>query len=238
MTRLRRRSDWAEDGERDLVAGRLPRQYVCPARVGLLPRGSLVADASLVRRRPGDAEVLFTRTPHRSRRPRSDGWPASSPANIAACERIYDREWKGRPRIMTTHLRKNIRRSGLLQRDRSIVRSRMAAHRRLPRDPSILDPVLMWAVHSNDDDVDRGSRAGCRFRRGGDGDCGPTRGGISSRQSCYQVRSSDGSLWHPCEARLGGSETMYPEYIAKMKTLPRREGLRRGDLGRGGGGGN
>ena len=31
---------------------------------------------------------------------------------------------------------------------------------------------------------------------------------------------------------------MYPEYIAKMKTFPRPEGLRRGDLGRGGGGGN
>ena len=33
----------------------------------------------------------------------------------------------------------------------------------------------------------------------------------------------------PFEARLGGSETMYPEYIAKMKTFPRPEGLRRGD---------
>jgi hypothetical protein len=30
---------------------------------------------------------------------------------------------------------------------------------------------------------------------------------------------------------------MYPEYIAKMKTFPKREGLKRGDLGRGGGGG-
>jgi hypothetical protein len=26
----------------------------------------------------------------------------------------------------------------------------------------------------------------------------------------------------PYEARLGGAETMYPEYIAKMKTFPRR----------------
>jgi hypothetical protein len=25
----------------------------------------------------------------------------------------------------------------------------------------------------------------------------------------------------PYEARLGGAETMYPEYIAKMKTFPR-----------------
>ena len=48
---------------------------------------------------------------------------------------------------------------------------------------------------------------------------------------------ADGSV-EPDQARLGGSETMYPEYIAKMKTFPRPEGLRRGDIGRGGGGGN
>jgi hypothetical protein len=41
----------------------------------------------------------------------------------------------------------------------------------------------------------------------------------------------------PYEARLGGPETMYPEYIKKMKTFP-TEGLKRGDTGRGGGGGN
>ena len=70
----------------------------------------------------------------------------------------------------------------------------------------------------------------------------PTRGGAAFPSRAESAAWSDPKLTDrfgtPYEARLGGSETMYPEYIAKMKTLPRREGLRRGDLGRGGGGGN
>ena len=148
-------------------------------------------------------------------------------------------EWEGDVLVTTTtHLKETyIRRSGLMRSDRSRRAFAMAAHRRLPADhvDSLRPGADGGAVHSNHDDVDRGSHAGRRpvSVRGGDGGCRAHEGkcGISfPGRACCPVLNPKltDRFGTPYEARLGGSETMYPEYIAKMKTFPRPEGLRAG----------
>src|SRR6187200_2545716 len=235
---------------RELVAGRLrPRRVrVSSARVGLLTRGPVVADASLVRRRPGNAEG-----PGLPRAPQSagagdhdlDGWPASSTCQHPAyLERIYDRGvGRGRPRDADHSSQGNVHPAIGSHAQRPLDRAfAMAPHRRLPADhvDSLRPRPDVGAVHSNDDDVDRGSHAGCRAIsvRGGDGGCRSTRGGAafpSRAEFATRSRSeTDGSLWHSVRGKAGwfgddvsrvhrqDEDAPSPRGIASRRSGPRR----------------
>ena len=140
-------------------------------------------------------------------------------------------EWDGDVLVVTTtHLKEAyIRRSGLMRSDRSTVRTRWRRIGDYLQATSILyDPVymaepyarstMMWVYdpalnqspypceEATETAVVRGSTP--HFLPG------------QSRLPGLNPKLPD-RFGTPYEARLGGPETMYPEYIAKMKTFPR-----------------
>ena len=157
-------------------------------------------------------------------------------------------EWEGDVLVtLTTHLKETyIRRSGLMRSDRSIVRSRWRRIGDYLQITSILyDPVLMSEpyIRTTMTWIEDPTLVVAPYPCEEATEVAVPRGEVrhflpgQSLLPGLDQKLTD-RFGTPYEARLGGSETMYPEYIAKMKTFPRREGLRRGDLGRGGGGGN
>jgi len=143
-------------------------------------------------------------------------------------------EWDGDVLVVTTtHLKEAyIRRSGLMRSDRSTVRTRWRRLGDYLQATSILyDPVylaepyirstMMWVYdpglvqapypceEATETAVVRGSTP--HFLPG------------QSRLPGLNPTLPD-RFGTPYEARLGGPETMYPEYIAKMKTFPRLVG--------------
>jgi len=140
-------------------------------------------------------------------------------------------EWDGDTLVVTTtHLKESyIRRSGQMRSDRSVIRTR---YRRLgsllQATVIIYDPVylaapyirttLMWQFdpampmwpypceEATETAVERGSVP--HFLPG----TSPLPGLNPTLADAFVT---------PYEARLGGPETMYPEYIARMKTMPR-----------------
>ena len=140
-------------------------------------------------------------------------------------------EWDGDVLVVTTtHLKEAyIRRSGLMRSDRATVRTRW---RRIGEDLQatviIYDPInltepyirstIMWALdpslvmtpypceEATETVVPRGTVP--HFLPG------------ESRLPGLNPNITD-RFGTPYEPRLGGAETMYPEYVAKMKTMPR-----------------
>jgi hypothetical protein len=140
-------------------------------------------------------------------------------------------EWDGDTLVVTTtHLKESyVRRSGQMRSDQSIIRTR---YRRigdlLQATVIIYDPVylaepyirttLMWQYdaampmypypceEATETAVERGSVP--HFLPG------------KSPLPGLNPKLAD-AFGTPYDARLGGSETMYPEYIARMKTMPR-----------------
>jgi len=132
--------------------------------------------------------------------------------------------------VTTTHLKETyVRRSGVMRSDRSTIRTRWRRVGDYLQATSILhDPVhfsepyirstMVWVYdpalvespypceEATETAVPRGSTP--HFL--------PGQSPLSGLDSAVTDR-----FMTPYEPRLGGSETMYPEYIAKMKTFPR-----------------
>ena len=101
----------------------------------------------------------------------------------------------------------------------------------------IYDPVLMTEpyIRTTMMWVARSGARRCRRIRARKRPRPPCRARPGARTSCPGKSLLPGlnpkltdRFGTPYEARLGGAETMYPEYIAKMKTMPRPEGMTRG----------
>ena len=152
-------------------------------------------------------------------------------------------EWDGDVlSVTTTHLKETyIRRSGLMRSDRSVVRTRWRRMGNYLQATSILyDPVnftepyvrssIIWVYdpaltespypceEATETAVPRGDVA--HFLPG------------QSPLPGLNPKLAD-RFNSPPEARLGGPETMYPEYIKKMKTMPRPSGPAAGGVGEG-----
>ncbi len=152
-------------------------------------------------------------------------------------------EWDGDVlSVTTTHLKETyIRRSGLMRSDRSVVRTRWRRMGNYLQATSILyDPVnftepyvrssIVWVYdpaltespypceEATETAVPRGDVA--HFLPG------------QSPLPGLNPKLAD-RFNSPPEARLGGPETMYPEYIKKMKTMPRPSGPAAGGVGEG-----
>jgi hypothetical protein len=157
-------------------------------------------------------------------------------------------EWEGDVLVTTTtHLKETyIRRSGLMRSDRSVVRSRWRRMGDFLQITSILyDPVLMTEpyIRTTMTWIADPALVVAPYPCEEATEVAVPRGQVrhflpgQSLLPGLNPKLTD-RFGTPYEARLGGPETMYPEYIKKMKTFPRPEGLKRGDTGRGGGGGN
>jgi hypothetical protein len=152
-------------------------------------------------------------------------------------------EWDGDVLVVTTtHLKETyIRRSGLMRSDRSVVRTRWRRMGNYLQATSILyDPVnftepyvrssITWIYdpaltespypceEATETAVPRGDVA--HFLPG------------QSPLPGLNPKLAD-RFGSPPEARLGGPETMYPDYIKKMKTMPRPAGAPAAGVGEG-----
>ncbi len=142
-------------------------------------------------------------------------------------------EWDGDVLVVTTtHLKETyIRRSGLMRSDRATVRTRWRRLGDYLQATSILyDPVYMAEPYARSsmmwvyDPVLVETPYPCEEAT----ETAVPRGNVphflpgESPLPGLDPKITD-RFMTPYEARLGGPETMYPEYIAKMKTFPRPE---------------
>ena len=141
-------------------------------------------------------------------------------------------EWDGDTLVQTaTHLKEAyIRRWGLMRSDQATVRIRWKRIGDYLRATVIIyDPVYLAEPYirtladlgqrSRPRDAAVSLRRGDRDRRRREARCRTT---CRERTCCpRRIPKVTDRFGTPYEARLGGAETMYPEYIAKMKTIPR-----------------
>lgn len=156
-------------------------------------------------------------------------------------------EWEGDVLVTTTtHLKETyIRRSGLMRSDRSVVRTRWRRMGDYLQATSILyDPVLQAEPYIRttmtwiyDPSLPMAPYP-CEEATEVAVPRGEVRHFLPGQSLLPGLNPKLTDRYNtPYQARLGGPETMYPEYIAKMKTFPKfPPGTPRGDVGRGGGG--
>jgi len=151
-------------------------------------------------------------------------------------------EWDGDVLVVTTtHLKESYeRRNGLMRSDRAVVRTRRRRIGNYLQGTSILyDPVYMTEPYIRSSMMwvnDSGMKMPpypCEEAT----DTAVPRGAVpnflpgKSPLPALNKELTD-RLGTPYEPRLGGAETMYPEYINKMKTMPRPPKV--ADVGSGG----
>ena len=160
-----------------------------------------------------------------------DGRPHPPENSLHTWSGFSTGEWDGDVLVVTTtHLKEAyIRRSGLMRSDRSTVRTRWRRIGDYLQATSILyDPVYMAEPYARStmmwvyDPALVESPYPCEEATETAVPRGSTRHFLPGQSPLPGLNPTiTDRFGTPYEARLGGPETMYPEYIEKMKTFPR-----------------